>query len=230
MGVANTAAVALVWCGTVWAVAVGEKLLLAFTGADVSIFRAFKHLPHPAFVAMGSCYGGLVSGVTEVGTTLIAGLLWRRLAHDQRRAVGIGLGAGAFEAACLGLLAMAGSEYLVLRQLGFGVSVLIPPVERLIIIPVHLAARAMTLYAVATGRWSWFWGGFTLFSALDGRYTFLHQSNAFHTTNPWWLELSPVRLAFPVISIALVRYLSRHWPSRQQTNEPLHEAVTATGG
>jgi hypothetical protein len=217
------------WCGArLWIIGVLEKLLLAATTVNPLIFRALKRLPHSAFVILGSCYGGSVSGVTEVGTTLVAGLLWRRLAHNERRAVGIGLGAGAFEAAYLGVMAMVGSELMVSGQAGFGVSALIPPVERVIVIACHVAARAMTLYAVATGRWSWFWGGFALFSALDGLYTSRHLNNTFHTTNPWWIELSPVHLAFPVMAVVLVLYLWRHWPS--QANKPLQALVAATGG
>ena len=44
----------------------------------------------------------------------------------------------------------------------------------------------------------------------------------------WWLELSPVRLAFPVISIVFVQYVWRHWPSRRQANGPHQVAVKST--
>lgn len=201
-------------CGALlWAIAIGEKLLLVAI-LNPSLSRALSHLPNPLHLTLGSCYGGLVSGITEVGTTLVAGLLWRRqLACDARRAVGIGLGAGAFEAVCLGMIAIAGSEFMVSGQVGFGVSALIPAVERLIVIPYHTAVRAMTLYAIATGRWSWFWGGFALFSALDGIYIFHYMNHIIHTMNPWLIELSPVHLAFPVISILLLRYLWQHWPT-----------------
>ena len=104
---------------------------------------------------------GVLEKLLLVATT-VNPLIFRAL---KRRAVGIGLSAGAFEAACLGVMAMAGSELMVFGQAGFGVSALIPPVERVMVIACHAAARAMTLYAVATGRWSWFWGGFALFSA-----------------------------------------------------------------
>jgi hypothetical protein len=206
------------WCGALlWAVAVGEKLLLGVT-INPAVFGALRHLPNSLYLTLGSCYGGLISGVTEVGMTLVAGLLWRWLADDARRAVGIGLGAGAFEAICFGLMMMAGNEFMTLNQAGFGVSAFIPPVERLIVIPCHVAVRSMTFYAVATGRWSWFWGGFVLFSALDGIYILRHLNHTFHTTNPWWIELSPIHLAFPIISVLLVRYLWRHWPPTRHSS------------
>jgi hypothetical protein len=71
----------------------------------------------------------------------------------------------------------------------------------------------MTLYAIATGRWSWFWSGFAIFSAMDCVAGFYHLTN--ETMNPWLLELS--FLPFTVISVLLVRYLWLHWPSQAST-------------
>jgi hypothetical protein len=74
----------------------------------------------------------------------------------------------------------------------------------------------MTLYAVAIGRWSWFWGGFGIFSAMDSIAGFYQLTNG--TMNSWLLELS--FLPFSVISVLLLRYLWQHWPSQANHRIP----------
>ena len=176
-------------CGALlWAIAVvAKRFIAAFTlGSVLGGFQ--NHLPHSMYLALGSGYIGLLTGITEPVVTLVAGLLWRQLAYDARRAVGIGLGAGAFEAVYFGLMAIVASQDMIGAQAGFGISVLVPVAERLICIPCHVAVRAMTLYAIATGRWSWFWGGFAIFTAMDGIAGFYHLTNG--TMNYWLIELS----------------------------------------
>lgn len=199
-------------CGALlWAIAFAEKFGLDCSLNGPALNALQKHLPNPLYLALGSSYIGLQTGYTEVVVTLVAGLLWRRLAFDVRRAIGIGLGAGAFEAVYFGLMAIVAIGEISSAQAGFGVSAFVPAVERLIVIPCHAAVRAMTLYTVATGRWSWFWGGFVMFSVMDGIAGYYHLSNTVHTINPWLIELS--FLSFPLISILLLQYLWRHWPT-----------------
>jgi hypothetical protein len=202
-------------CGALlWAIAVEEKKFIYGFIAGLlnqpSLGAFQNHLPNTLHLVLGAIYIGLLTGITEPVVTLAAGLLWRQLAYDARRAVGIGLGAGAFEAVCLGLMAIVASREMVGSQAGFGISVLVPVVERLIVIPCHASVRAMTLYAVATGRWSWFWGGFAIFSAMDSIAGFYHLTNV--TMNSWLIELC--FLPFSVMSVLLVRYLWQHWPSQ----------------
>src|SRR3974377_1411442 len=65
---------------------------------------------HPArlSLAAGIVYCGLMTGLFEIGATLAAALIWRRLAADPSRAIAVGMGAGAFEALLVGLTAFAG--------------------------------------------------------------------------------------------------------------------------
>jgi hypothetical protein len=213
------------WCGALlWAIAVEGKRFIAGL-LNQPLLEVFQnHLPNSMYLALGSSYIGLLTGITEPVVTLAAGLLWRQLTYDARRAVGIGLGAGAFEAVYFGLMAIVASGDMIGSQAGFGISVLVPVAERLICIPCHAAVRAMTLYAIATGRWSWFWGGFAIFSAMDGIAGFYHLSHTVHTINPWLIELS--FFPFSVISVLLLRYLWQHWPS--QANTALEPPPTAS--
>ena len=202
------------WCGALlWAIAVVAKSFIAALtlGSVLGVFQ--NHLPHSMYLALGSGYIGLLTGITEPVVTLAAGLFWRKLTCDARRAVGIGLGAGAFEAVYFGLMAIVSSQDMIGAQAGFGVSVLVPVTERLILIPCHAAVRAMTLFAIATGRWSWFWGGFAILSTMDSIAGFYHLTN--ETMNSWLLELC--FLPFTVISALLLRYLWQHWPSQANT-------------
>jgi hypothetical protein len=204
------------WCGALlWTIAVTAKLMIALVLNGPLLGALKKHLPNPLYLTVGSSYIGLLTGVTEVAITLAAGMIWRRLASDARRAVGIGLGAGAIEAVLLGLAAVAGNIVMTAQGMSLPVvsatTILAPALERIMTIPCHAAVRAMALYTVVTGRWSWFWAGFAFFSAVDGLAGFIYLTNAVNTVNPWLIELSFV--AFPVMSIPILRYLWRNWPT-----------------
>ena len=203
------------WCGALlWVIAVAVKILIAFL-LNKPLLGALKNLlPNPLYLILGSSYLGLLTGLTEVAITLAAGLIWRRLALDARRAVGIGLGAGAIEAALLGLGALAASVTTTsihgIPSTFSATLILAPVIERLSVIPCHAAARVMALYTVATRRWLWFWAGFGLLSAIDAVAGFYHLMNWPNAVNPWLLELPLI--VFPVLSIPILQYLCRHWP------------------
>ena len=144
------------WCGALlWAIAVEGKRFIAGL-LNRLLQGAFQnhlsHLPNSMHLALGSAYIGLLTGITEPVVTLAAGLLWWQLAYDARRAVSIGLEAGAFGAAYFGLMAIVASQDTIGSQACFDISVLVPVAERLICIPCHAAVRAMALYAIVTGR------------------------------------------------------------------------------
>ncbi|MGA2443388.1 MAG: hypothetical protein ABSH08_20745 [Tepidisphaeraceae bacterium] len=202
------------WCGALlWAIAVAVKFLIAIPLNGPLLGALQKHLPKPLYLTLGSSYIGLLTGVTEVAITLAAGMVWRRLASDVRRAVGIGLGAGAIEAVLLGLSVMAGNVAMAAQGMSLptvtATTILAPTLERIMVIPCHAVVRAMALFTVASGRWWWFWGGFAFFSAIDGLAGFYYLMNWVNTVNPWLLELPLI--VFPIISIPLLRYLWRHW-------------------
>jgi hypothetical protein len=91
------------WIGAgLWAVAVAVKVVLALlTNAAVLGFLK-SNLSYPLLLACGGLFIGIQSSVCEMGFTLLAVWIWRPLGKKAGRAIGIGLGAGAFEAFLLG--------------------------------------------------------------------------------------------------------------------------------
>lgn len=97
-----------------------------------------------------------MTGVFEIGITLAAALLWRRLAAESKRAVAIGVGAGLFEALLLGAWALVFSVVAVASKPNSASAPLFwlaAPVERVITIACHIASRTLVLRAVAGGGW-----------------------------------------------------------------------------
>jgi hypothetical protein len=98
------------WAGAaVWTVGVALKFAWAIL-LNKPILGAMKTgLPDGVFLALGSVYIGLLTGVFEIGVTLIAGLVWRGMARDAARGVAVGIGAGAFEAILVAVPALVGA-------------------------------------------------------------------------------------------------------------------------
>jgi uncharacterized membrane protein YhfC len=179
---------------------------------------------HPARLGMaaGILYCGLMTGIFEIGATLAAALIWRRLAEEPNRAVAVGMGAGAFEALLVGLTASAGC--LVAVAVGQGDRVLqalagpsattpllwlVGPVERLIAIGAHTAARVLVLQAVAHRRWLGFWGGFTWLSMVDLLAGVALLTGLTKSSSLWWTEL--MILPFGILAIPLIQYACARW-------------------
>lgn len=175
-------------------------------------------------LCIGSVYCGLMTGVFEIGVTLAAALIWRRLAAEPARAVAVGLGAGAFEALLLGLGASVGSlvalasgqTELALKNLaGIGAHTpllwLAGPVERAISILAHTAARVFVLRAVAGRRWLGFWAGFSWLSAIDLLAGAALLTGMTTSCSLWLIEL--MILPFGVLSVPLTRWAVRRWPT-----------------
>jgi hypothetical protein len=210
------------WVGALlWTVAVAAKAALAvpLNGPILGILK--EHLPDPIYLAVGSAYIGLLTGITEVAMTFGAGLRWRRLASTPGRALAIGTGAGAIEALLLGVASMVA---LVVAAINTTLpemtvtAVLVAPFERIVVLFCHVAVRAMTLYAVATRGWRWFWVAFVFFSALDGVAGYYHLAGLVGSTNPWWIEL-PLA-AFAIAGVLLVMPLIRRWPASERAPVP----------
>ena len=110
-----------------------------------------EHLPYPLFVLAGGLFVGAYSSLFEIGLTLLAVIIWRKLGTDANRAIGIGIGAGAFEAFLLGVVllvqvwtALAGMPGAESIRGDFDVAAattplfwLVPPFERIIAILLH---------------------------------------------------------------------------------------------
>ncbi|MHC4788596.1 MAG: YhfC family glutamic-type intramembrane protease, partial [Planctomycetota bacterium] len=91
------------WAGAaVWAVGVALKVAWAVPLNRHIIGALDGALPRPAYLAVGSLYIGLLTGVFEIGVTLLAALIWRSMARAGARAVAVGIGAGGSEAVLLG--------------------------------------------------------------------------------------------------------------------------------
>ena len=138
------------WVGAaLWAVAVAVKFGIAIPLSGPLFTGLKSSLPNWAYLTVGTIYGGGLTGITEVLFTFIAGLIWRRMAATAPRAVAVGVGAGAFEAALLAMVAAAGT---FIQESGPQAgSVLVPAIERLIAIPCHVASRVLVLWPLRAG-------------------------------------------------------------------------------
>lgn len=201
----------------VWALLLNEPILVAMSGG----------LSHDLYLALGSIYIGLLTGVFEIGITLIAGLIWRGMARDPARGVAVGVGAGAFEALLIGLAVLAGAlaALLTTGQIREQVVAAIAgpadmtplfwlagPVERVIAIACHVASRALVLVGIARRkRVLPFLVAFLLMSAIDAVAGYVHLSGVLGSASPWWIELALAPAA--VVSVPFLIWSIRHWPS-----------------
>lgn len=211
------------WAGAgIWTVGVALKFAVAVPLNPMFIGT----LGHPRRTGLlaGSLYCGLMTGIFEIGATLAAAVIWRQLAAEPKRALAVGLGAGAFEALLLGLAAAGGC--LLAMALGQGDQALLAlgglsastpllwlagPTERVIAIAAHAAARVLVLQAVARRGWFGFWAGFAWLSALDLVAGVALLTGMTKSGSLWWIEL--MILPFGVISIPLARYALGRWPT-----------------
>jgi hypothetical protein len=207
----------------IWTAAVAVKFVLAALLNGPVLGSLEGNLPRAGYLAAGSAYIGLLSGVTEIGFTFVLGLLWRRTAASWRSAAAIGAGAGAFEA---GLMALGplGAAAMILSHAPQAQEVLAAmqqsmantpmgwlagPVERVLAISCHVGTRMLALLAVATGRWRWLAAGFVLFSGLDAVAGYAYISGFVARGNMWWMELALV--PFAILSLAAIPLCARRW-------------------
>jgi uncharacterized membrane protein YhfC len=210
------------WAGAgIWTVGVALKFAVALPLNPFFFGRA----GHGAGLKLviGSVYCGLLTGIFEIGITLAAALIWRRLARGPARAVAVGLGAGAFEAFLLGLAAFGGSlaaaasgqadqalTSLATMATHTPLLWLVGPVERVIAILAHTASRVLVLRAVASRRWLGFWAGFAWLSAVDLLAGVVLLTGMTTSGSLWLIEL--MLLPFGLLSIPLTVWAVRHWP------------------
>ena len=94
------------WIGAaVWTVGVALKFAWAIALNKPILGALRTGLSHGLYLRLGSVYIGILTGVFEIGVTLIAALIWRGIARSSARGVAVGVGAGAFEAALFGIAA-----------------------------------------------------------------------------------------------------------------------------
>ncbi len=211
------------WAGAgIWTLGVALKFAVALALNPFFVGKG-SHATGLKLV-IGSVYSGLLTGVFEIGITLAAAVVWRRLAAEPARAVAVGVGAGAFEALLLGLGASVGSlvtlssgqTELALQSLA-GITAHTPlwwlagPAERVIAILAHTASRVLVLRAVAGRRWSGFWAGFAWLSAMDLLAGVVLLTGMTTTGSLWRIEL--MLLPFGVLSVPLIVWAVRRWPA-----------------
>ncbi len=228
------------WAGAgIWTVGVALKFAVAFPLNPVIFGKSGQAAGLK--LCIGSVYCGLMTGVFEIGITLAAALVWRRLAAEPARAVAVGLGAGAFEALLLGLgsgvgslVALAsGQTELALKSLaGIGahtpVMWLAGPAERVIAILAHTASRVLVLRAVAGRRWLGFWAGFAWLSGMDLLAGVALLTGMTTSGSLWWIEL--MILPFGVLSVPLTRWAVRRWPTTPSgANDAAPPVIQLTG-
>jgi hypothetical protein len=202
------------WAGAaLWTVAVAVKFAIAIPLNGPLLKALQASLPHWAYLALGTVYGGAMTGVTEVLFTLLAALIWRRMASTAARAVGIGVGAGAFEAALLTIAALSAAFLVPDAGITNWSVMLAPASERLVAILCHTAARVLVLLAVASRRWTLFWAGFLLLSAVDAVAMYLPLSGQLTLLSQWTVQA--IIAPFGLLSIPIILWSVGHWPAAQ---------------
>lgn len=205
------------WAGAaLWALAVALKLACArMTNRQVIHFLR-KRLPYPMMVTGAGLFTGIQSSFFEMGGTMLGVMIWPALGHEARRAIAVGVGAGAFEALVLGIISLASglipasdrrTNQAIPANGMIGASAtpliyLVAPVERIIAILCHAASRALILLGAVHGSATMIFWGYTLFALLDGMAGAAHVSGKVRTLSLWWIELamSPFALAsIPII-------------------------------
>lgn len=211
------------WAGAgIWTLGVLLKFAAAFALNRIVLRGLQTSFPQPVYWALGALYLGLLTGVFEVGVTLLVARTWPRMAQTEERAVAVGLGAGGLEALMLGLSALASAMVIQsgvagAAQAGAGLAAvahtplpwLVGPTERVMALLCHTASRSLVLMGVAVGRWSFFWYGFLLLTGLDAVAAAFHLSGALTRMNMWWVELGV--LPFAAVSLLAVRWCLRNW-------------------
>ncbi len=210
----------------VWAVGVALKFGWAIPLNGPILKGIGSLVPHTAYLLLGSVYIGLLTGVFEIGVTLVAALIWKRMTDNAARGIAVGVGAGAFEAVLLGLASLAAMAAALatgghlrdrmIAETGVAAQTtllwwLVPSVERAIAIVCHTSSRGLVLWGVARRRWFWpFVAGFTIMTAIDAVAGYVHLAGLLGKVSLWSIELAIAPAA--VLSIPLLIWCYHTWP------------------
>jgi uncharacterized membrane protein YhfC len=211
------------WLGAgLWFVAVAIKVAWAIA-TNAILFDWLVHaVSYPAYLVWGGLYGGVQSSLCEIGLTLLAVLIWRQLGDSAERAIGIGIGAGAFEAFLIGfglfmgvLAALNGLDGTGAFQLKVQQAAqtplawLAPVVERVLAILCHASSRALVLLGVNHRRPWMLVGGFALFTYIDAIATAAQISGMMDKMSVWWIELAILPAA--IVSVPILQWCYANW-------------------
>lgn len=212
------------WVGAgLWIAAVIFKTICALLTNEAVIGFMQKNLSYPFLVISGGLFLGIQSSLFEIGLTVLAVLVWRQLGKDAKRAVGIGIGAGAFEAMLLGLVSLIAIITVLTGVPGTekvreGINMVaavtpffwaLAPVERIIAILCHASSHALVLLGVTNRKYILVFWGFLIFTLLDGVAGAAHVSGKIGKISMWWIELAV--LPFALISIPILRWCYASW-------------------
>lgn len=215
------------WLGAgIWAIGVVLKFVVAIP-ANEPVLAWIKHVSgQTGYLGIGSVYIGSLTGVFEIGVTLLFALLIKNMHKNVYIALGIGLGAGVVEAILIGFTQIGNAVFLtyggsgsaqVITSLAQTISMnsvffLLAPVERAITILCHTSSRVLVIIAVARRKHLYFWAGFLLITGIDTIAGYAHLSGILSTHSTWWIELAI--LPFAIISIPVIKWCIRHWPEQ----------------
>lgn len=212
------------WLGAgLWTVAVALKVVCALLTNKAAIGFMKDNLSYPLQILGGGLFVGIQSSLFEIGLTLVAVLIWRQLGRDANRAIGIGIGAGAFEAFLLGIASFVAilaclSGLPGTEEVREGIDTvaaatplfwLLAPIERMFAILCHASSRALVLLGVTKRRPMLVFWGFLIFTMLDGVAGAAHVSGHIGKISMWWIELAI--LPFALISIPILRWCYASW-------------------
>ena len=217
----------------IWFLTVAIKFGIAIASNGAVLGHLKGVLSVPLWVVIGGLYVGFQSSLCEMGGTLLAGLIWRRMSREAGTAMTIGTGAGAFEAALLGLAGMIATaaalsglegteEIRIPLEKAAAVTPvfwLVAPVERVTAVLCRVATRALILMGIATRRSALVVYGFVLFMLLDSGAGVIHLSGVMGTSSLWWVEGALLPFAF--VSLPIIRWCWRHWPHEVAKDEAI---------
>lgn len=212
------------WMGAgLWVVAVALKMACGLLTNEPVIGFLKESLSYPLLILGGGLYFGIQSSLFEIGLTFMAVLFWRQIGRDANLAIGIGIGAGAFEAFLLGIASIVAISTFLFglpgaEKVGEGIDAvaavtplfwLLAPTERIIAILCHASSRALVLLGVTNRKHHLVFWGFFLFTLLDGIAGALHVSGKIGQISMWWIELA--MLPFALISILVLTLCHARW-------------------
>jgi hypothetical protein len=201
--------------GALWTCGVTLKFAWAFL-LNAPIFSILQESFSPTVsTIIGALYIGLLTGVFEIGVTVIAARQWRSLTANASRGIAVGIGAGAAEAISLGIAVLVPAMFWpnVVSSRPEDVillTILLPVTERVLALLCHTASRAAVLFAAATRKVRWAFAGFALLTGVDvvAGVFLLHKGPTRIST--WYLELALV--PFALISIGYLIMIIKRWP------------------
>jgi uncharacterized membrane protein YhfC len=210
--------------GGIWAIGVVLKFVVAMLVNEPILAWLKPLLPQALYLAAGSLYIGSLTGIFEIGITLLFAVLIKKMTTSPYRAIGIGVGAGVVEALLIGFSQLGNAAYLlyggqgsseIMGSLVATISLnpyffLLAPVERAITICCHISSRVLVILAVSRRKYGYFWAGFLLMTGIDTIAGYAHLSGLLTTTTMWWIELAI--LPFAIASLLIVWWCVRKWP------------------